>query len=95
MLQPASGENVSGHARKKSSRMWTGVLTGPGDFGTESSECLDEDGSLDGPVRGADCISPFSPADWTSRHSHVEAANNAGALERLAFAVLGSEIHET
>jgi len=31
----------------------------------------------------------------SSQNLHVEASDNAGALERLALAVLGTEVHET
>lgn len=77
-------------------------LTGPGNFSTKSGECLDKDGSLDCPV----CIEcrqdhqlsviaflrKIGRAGWA--FSHVEAADDAGALERLAGAVLGSQVHE-
>jgi len=81
-------------------------LTGPGDFSTEGSESLDENSSLDGPVLGSN-MSIISNLLLSSRqigragrwermqNSHVEASDDAGALERLALAVLGSEVHET
>lgn len=50
------------------------VAAGPGDFGTKSSQGLDEDSGLD---------------------SHVQAACNACALERLVLGVLLTGGHET
>lgn len=50
------------------------VAAGPGDFGSKSSQGLDEDSGLD---------------------SHVQAASNAGTLERLVGGVLLPGRHET
>jgi len=64
----------------------------PGELGTQSLERLDEHSRLDG-CGGVSGATASHAA--TSKHTHVQAAGNAGALQRLVLGVLPACLHET